>query len=110
MSSEVAAAMDERTAVFGCKRTKLAEAGLRDSSVKSSAPPKVVHIFYDPRTAVTDVPPPRRQYLTRSRVAASTNLSHQGKPDGVGCYPTKSSSTTDSKHQGNTDFATSFSL
>jgi hypothetical protein len=60
MSAEVATAMDERIAVFGCKRTKLAEAGLRDSSVKSSAPPKVVHIFDDPHTAVTDVPPPRR--------------------------------------------------
>jgi hypothetical protein len=60
MSAEVTTAMDERIAVFGCKRTKLAEAGLRDSSVKSSAPPKVMHIFYDPHTAVTDVPPPRR--------------------------------------------------
>jgi len=60
MSAEVVAVMDERTVVSGCKRTKLAEAGLRDSGAKSSAPTKVVHISDDPHIAVIDVPPPRR--------------------------------------------------
>ncbi|KAL3566448.1 hypothetical protein D5086_031863 [Populus alba] len=61
------------------------EAWLGNSGGKPSTSPNVVHVFDDPlHIVVTYVEPLRRQYLTRSRVAASTSFGQQGRPDGVG--------------------------
>jgi hypothetical protein len=72
MSAEVATVVEERPVSPRRKRTKLVEAGY--FGAKHSASLNVVHISND-RNVIADVEPPKRQYLTRSRVAATTNFS-----------------------------------
>jgi hypothetical protein len=71
MSTEVTTTMDARPASPGRKRTKLAEE--EHSGDKQFASPNVLHVS-DDRNVVADVEPPKRQYLTRSRVAAANRF------------------------------------
>lgn len=100
--------MDERTTASGRKQTKLAEAWLGNSDGKPFTSLNVVHVSDDPlHIVVTYVEPPRRQYLTHSRVAASTSFGQQGRLDGVGRCPTNNSSTINTRHQSSKDSTTS---
>ncbi|KAJ6886286.1 hypothetical protein NC651_026847 [Populus alba x Populus x berolinensis] len=67
--------------------------------------PKVVHVSEDHSDATAALPP-RRQYLTRSKAAASSAFDQTRK---LG-QPFKSSSSADSKIQGSTTFTPSSSL
>jgi hypothetical protein len=71
MSIKAATAGESRPISPGHKRTKLAEA--EHSDPKQTTPSKVVHISkkYD----VADVVPSKRQYITCSKVIATTSRS-----------------------------------
>jgi hypothetical protein len=71
MSTEVAIIVDKRLISPRCKRTKLAKTGY--FGAKHPASSNVVHIS-DDQNVITDVEPPKRQYPTRSRVAATTSF------------------------------------
>jgi len=75
MFTEAVTAGETRPTSLGHKRTKIVEA--KHFGSKQSATPKVVHISEEGDAA--DVEPPKRQYLTRSRVAATTRLGQQEK-------------------------------
>ncbi|KAJ6855134.1 hypothetical protein NC651_039954 [Populus alba x Populus x berolinensis] len=72
--------MEERPVSLGHKRTKPTEGG--HSGAKHFASSNVVHIS-DDRNVIAGVEPPKRQYLTRSRVVAATNFGQQGRHDRV---------------------------
>nr|TKS16576.1 hypothetical protein D5086_0000022240 [Populus alba] len=80
MSAEVATIMEGWPVSLGHKRTKPTEVG--HSGAKHFASSNVVHIS-DDRNVITDVEPPKRQYLTHSRVVAATNFGQQGRHDRV---------------------------
>nr|TKR91526.1 hypothetical protein D5086_0000222180 [Populus alba] len=73
------------------------------------APPQVVHVSEGRFDATVELPP-RRQYLTRSRVVAPSTFGRSMKPLGMSSHPSKSSSLADSKTQGNTTSTPSSSL
>jgi hypothetical protein len=106
MSAEAAVAMEEKTVGSGHKRPKLVASRSSPPGAKPSTSLKIVQVS-EGHTDVTAEPPPIRQYLTQSRAAASSTLRHPGKLVGMGCCPSKSSSTADSKTQGNTSSASS---
>jgi len=106
MSAEAAVAMEEKTVGSGHKRPKLVASRSSPPGAKPSTSLKIVQVS-EGHTNVTAEPPLRRQYLTQSRAAASSIHGHLGKLVGTGCCPSKSSSTVDSKTQGNTTSASS---
>lgn len=109
MSTEAAVAVEERIVGSGLKCPKLVASRPSPPGANPSASPKLVQVS-EGHTDVTAEPPPRRQYLTRSRDAASFTFGHQGKPVGMGCCPSKSSSTADSKTRGTTTSASPSAL
>jgi hypothetical protein len=75
MFTEAVTAGETRPASPGRKRTKIAE--VKHSGSKQYVTPKVVHISEEGDVAAME--PPKRQYLTRSRAAATTRLGQQEK-------------------------------
>jgi hypothetical protein len=104
MAAEAAVAVEERADCSVRKRAKMASQP-RSPDVSADSP-QVVLVSKDRRDTVTTLPP-RRQYLTRSKVAASAfgRLGLFGK---IG--PSNSSSSTDSRIQRGTASTPSSSL
>jgi len=75
MSTEVAVVVEEKTVGSGHKRPKLVSSRFNPPGAKPSAPPKVVQVS-EGHNDVTAEPPPRKQYLTQSRAAASSTPGH----------------------------------
>jgi len=92
MFAKVTTTVEKRLVSPGHKRTKLAEVG--HSGAKHFASLNVVHVS-DDRNVIADVKPPKRQYLTHSRVVVTTRFGQQGRHDGV----TKNSVVADPRHQ-----------
>lgn len=100
--------MEERAIGSGRKRAKLVSQS-SPPSANPSAPLKIVHIS-EGQSDATNEPPPRRQYLTKSKAAATSIFGHSRKPVGMGSHPFKSSYSADSRTQGSTTTAPSSSL
>jgi len=109
MSAEVAVDVVEKAVDSGRKRAKLVASQSSPPEPLLSASPKIVQVS-EGQTADTVEPPPQRQYLIRSRVAALFSFGHPGKPVGMGRCPSRSSSMVDSRTQGNTASASTPSL
>ncbi|KAL3576392.1 hypothetical protein D5086_021675 [Populus alba] len=98
-----AVAIEERAGRSECKGAKLASwLGTPDAS---SGSPQVVHVSEDHSDATAALPP-RGQYLTRRKVAASSAFGRTGKSG----QPFKRSSSADSKIQGSIASTPSSSL
>eukprot|EP00258_Populus_trichocarpa_P031986 XP_024448005.1 uncharacterized protein LOC18109494 isoform X1 [Populus trichocarpa] len=108
MFVEAAVAVEERAIGSGRKRAKLVSQS-SPPSANPSAPLKIVHIS-EGHSDATNEPPPRRQYLTKSKAAATSIFGHSRRPVGMGSHPFKSSYSADSRTQGNTTTAPSSSL
>ena len=108
MFAEAAVAVEERAIGSGRKRAKLVSQS-SPPSANPSAPLKIVHIS-EGHSDATNEPPPRRQYLTKSKAAATSIFGHSRRPVGMGSHPFKSSYSADSRTQGSTTTAPSSSL
>jgi hypothetical protein len=106
---EVVVDVVEKAVDSGRKRAKLVTSQSSPLEPLLSASPKIVQVS-EGQTADTVEPPPQRQYLIRSRVAASSFFGHPGKPVGMGRCPSRSSFMVDSRTQGNTASASTPSL
>jgi hypothetical protein len=109
MSAEVAVDVVKKAVDSWRKRAKLVASQSSPPEPLLSASPKIVQVS-EGQTADTVEPPPQRQYLIRSRVAALSSFGHPGKPVGMGRCPSRSSSMVDSRTQGNTASASTPSL
>ena len=106
MAAKAAVVVDKSTGRSVCKRAKLAlQTGSPDAP---SGSPQVVQVSED-CIAAAATSPSRRQYLTRSKVAAISTFGRPGKPLGMRGQPSKHSSV-DSRIQGCTTFNPSSSL
>jgi hypothetical protein len=106
MAAEAAVVVDKSTGRSVCKRAKLA---LQTGSPNApSGSPQVVQVSED-CIAAAAASPSRRQYLTRSKVAAISTFGRPGKPLGMRGQPSKHSSV-DSRIQGSTTSNPSSSL
>jgi len=103
MSAEAAMALEEKIVGSGHKRPKLVTSRSSPPGAKPSTSLKIVQVS-EGHTYVTAESPSIKQYLTQSRAVAT--LGHPGKLVGMGCWA-KSSSTANSKTQGNTSSASS---
>jgi len=106
MAAEAAVAVEERARCFVRKRAKLASQP--KSPDTSSDSPRVVHVSKDRFDTATTLPP-RRQYLTRSKAAATPAFGRSRMSLGKS-GPSKSSSSADSRIQSSTASTPSFSL
>jgi hypothetical protein len=105
MVAEAVVAVDKRADSSVCKRAKLASQ-LRSPDAASDSP-QVVHVSKDRFDSATTLPP-RRQYLTRRKVAASSAFGCSGMFGKRG--PSNSSSSADFRIQGSLASTPSFSL
>jgi hypothetical protein len=106
MSAEVAVVVEKRAGCSNCKRAKLAsQPGSTDASSRS---PQVVHVSAARSDAAAALPP-RRQYLTRRKAPATSALGRSRKSLRMR-HPSTSSSSADSRIQGNTTSTPSSSL
>ena len=105
MAAEAAVAVDERADCSVRKREKLASQP-RSPDVASDSP-RVVHVSKDRFDSATTLPP-RRQYLTRSKAAASSAIGCSGMFGKRG--PSNSSSSVDFRIQGSSASTPSSSL
>jgi hypothetical protein len=105
MAAEAAVAVDERVDCSVRKRAKLASQPRSPDAASDS--PQVVHVSKDRFDSATTLPP-RRQYLTRSKAAASSAI---GCSDMFGKRgPSNSSSSADFRIQGSSASTPSSSL
>jgi hypothetical protein len=105
MAAEAAVVVDERADSFVRKRAKLASQ-LRSPDAASDSP-QVVHVSKDRFDSATTLPP-RRQYLTRSKVAASSAFGCSSMFGKRG--PSNRSSSADFRIQGSSASTPSSSL
>jgi hypothetical protein len=106
MAAEAAVAVEERARCFVRKRAKLASQPRSPDT--SSDSPRVVHVSKDRFDTATTLPP-RRQYLTRSKAAATPAFGRSRMSLGKS-GPSKSSSSADSRIQSSTASTPSSSL
>jgi len=99
IAAEAAMVVEESAGRSVRKRAKLALQPV--SPHASSDSPHIVHISEDRFNAATALPP-RRHYLTRSKVAATSAFGQSGKSLEMRGQPSKRSSSADSRIQGST--------